>query len=390
MKYFLNLALLFITFNAAAQSNYQNGFIVDKKTNDTVRGFIEYKNPAYTFQTILFKRTKETKEAILCTPADIKAFYIAPFYSYISYEGRVSDNDKEVQLFLEQRLKGNNATLYFNKDDKKTRYFLKEKNASPVELTAAGFTGQLKEVYYKYNTGNNKKLLALESTEFTLASLEDALHIINDDVPEKEYTEATYQFYAGASVAAVFSKAYNVLGRINDIKSTNISPRISVGVSLMHDPNVQKFILRGELSFSYLKPSYSFSYSPNGVNTIDNNTYRYTAFSMAFTPQVIYNIYNSNSFKLFIGAGMAFNLSIYQTNETDYYTITSFAPYTLTPATDYSIKYPPFLVNIPFQAGVQLNHNIEAAVNYSPRLTMGSQTNPKFQSVGVALRYIFK
>src|ERR1700744_3784785 len=90
-KPLLNLALLFIVFNAAAQSNYQSGYII-KNNNDTLRGFINSKDLQTTAKYVEFKKSKDDGPTTKYTPTDIKGAYVAPYYTYISYTGKLSNN----------------------------------------------------------------------------------------------------------------------------------------------------------------------------------------------------------------------------------------------------------------------------------------------------------
>jgi len=416
MKYLLNVSLVFISLNVAAQANYQSGYIVNKN-NDTIKGFISYKNLDFTIQTIQFKRTKEDKTATPYTPADIRGFVIAPYDTYISYSGQVSTNKNRfpdidlnkdttltpAMLFLQQVISGPNATLYTNTDKLKIRFFLKEKNALPVELIYyeygnptertyknSIFTGQLIEIYSKYNTINEAKVHALQSTEFTQGSLENALSIINNNITDKKLRAADVRFFIGASIASVSSTVTNILGEPNTSKSSNIVPKISLGVDLVSNPNVQKFTIRGELSFSYLKPSYTFSYSPNGYNFFDNNTYRFDQYTVSFTPQFLYNVYNSIPFKFFVGIGASVDYSFYNNNVVNYYNLTS----TQKPITETSPSYSPFSDTFTLYTGVILNKSVQLSAFYSPTVTTTANglkgTSLKTQSVGAGIHYIFK
>lgn len=415
MKHLLHLALVLIALNAAAQSNYQSGVIV-KNNNDTLKGFINSKDKQFTINTIEFKQAKEDAEPTVFKPTDVKSFAIAPFYNYISYAGRISNNknfypDIDVQkdttttyasIFLQKVAGGPNATLYQYIDERKTRYFLKGRDSSPVELIyyeygnpsekpqkSAVFLGQLIEMYTRYNGSNDKKITALQSITFTFASLKDALAIINANVTEKNLDPSHTRVFIGASISNVSSSVKGLLQQPNSISATAISPKIGMGFDILTNPDVQKLIFRGEFTLSYFKPSYVFSYSPNGVNTIDNNKYSFSQYSISFIPQVIYNIYSTVKTKFFVGIGASANISAYQNNEVIYYNIASFSPYTLTPAKQ-KVNNSFLGVTLPLQAGFIVNKNIEINIIYTPPVNVVSSSNLTFSSIGAGMHYLFK
>jgi len=409
LKYLLNLTLLLITLNTVAQTSYQRGYVV-VNNKDTIKGFINYNEQK---QLIIVKTAAADKIATSFTPADLKSFFIVPDNKYISYSGRVSNNknhfpdidaDKDTTtsvaaFFLHQVVSGTNVTLYSNTDKLKTRFFYKERNGLPVELLyyqygkpsdnphiIPVYTDQLTELFNRYNTAGKRKLNALQSTEFTQASLEGAFNLINNTVIEDQ-TPPEIKLVIGAGIAAVNATAANLLGYVS-AKNTSISPKIGVALELVTDPDVQKGVFRTELSFSYLKPNFTFSYSPNGVNTIDGNTYSFSQYMISFTPQFLINIYNTAPLKFFVGAGVTINYSIYQNSAINYYTIYSFSPYTLKPATDNSTAYTAMQGSFPIQAGIVLNNTVEVSINYSPKIT--GESNLTFESFGVGVHYHFK
>ncbi len=408
-KHLINLVLVFMTLNAIAQTSYQRGYVV-VNNKDTIKGFINYNEQK---QLIIVKTAAEDKVATSFTPADLKSFFIVPDNKYISYLGRVSNNknhlpdidaDKDTTtsvaaLFLRQGVSGPDVTLYTNADRLKTRFFYKVTNGTPVELLyyqygkasdnphiIPVFTDQLKELFNKYNTAGKKKLNALQSTEFTQGSLEAAFNLINNTVIEDQ-TPPELKLVIGAGIASVTSTADNILGSVN-AKNTSLSPRIGLALEFMGDPDVQKGIFRMELSFSYLKPNFAFSYSPNGLNTINGNSYSFSQYMISFTPQFLINIYNTAPLKFFVGAGVTINYSIYQNSAINYYTIYSFSPYTLKPATDNSTAYSAMQGSFPIQAGIVLNNAVEVAINYSPKIS--GESNLTFQSFGAGVHYRFK
>jgi hypothetical protein len=419
MKYLLYLLLLFTVVNAAAQSNFQTGSVITSK-QDTLTGLIDYNVTDFTLhtmQSIVMKRSANDKAPITYTAADLKSFFVLPDHMYLVYKGRVSNNKNQsvdnkqdtttsfATLFLQRIANGPNATLYVNTDRLKTRYFLQEKNNAPIELlyynyrtptekahTIPVFTGQLTAVYNRYNRANNDELNELKNTAFTQPALISAVNLINNYSPAEE-TRPTYsKFFVGASLSRVNSSTHlsdydNSPGKLSN---TTYSPRVSIGMDMGNNPGMQKATFRLELAFSYFKPKYEFTYSPNGINQVANNVFGFDQYNISFTPQFLYNVYNAKGLKFFVGVGASFYYCIYNNVTVNSYRIISFAPYTLAPHTDNSIKYAALQANVPLQAGLVLNRMVELSVIYSPPVTSGTKAPVNYQSIGIGVHYIFR
>ena len=86
MKYFFQILLLLITGNAIAQSSFKDGYYIDNK-GDTVKGFISYNYRGVTSKSIEFKSKLEDATIKTLDATQIRAFYVAPGTTCISYTG---------------------------------------------------------------------------------------------------------------------------------------------------------------------------------------------------------------------------------------------------------------------------------------------------------------
>ena len=417
MKYFLPFVFTLITANAIAQSNFKGGYIINLR-GDTLKGFINYKYRQQTAETIEFKNTSASTEIKTLKPEDIRAFYVSPGTTCISYSGPLStnknhypDNDVEKDtttivgsVFLQQLLTGANTSLFTNTDQKKTHYFYQEKNSKPIELiyyefassgqqltTIRSFVAQLTILFNKYNGYNNNKLDLLQNVKFTQGDIENAFQIINANQVtylDKHITESG--FFIGGSIVRTLSTVNNIIGVTPNISSVNYTPKINIGYDVYTSPT-NNFLFRGALSFSYLNPSYPFNYISANSNSIPGNVYSFSVITISITPQAIYNFYHTNNLKVFVGAGVSFNFSSYKNDQLKFMQITSFSPYTILQNISYNnFAYPAFQPTFPIEAGVTLNKHLEISFSYCFPVSIQSATTFTPSSMGAGINYLFK
>jgi hypothetical protein len=410
IKHLLSISILFIALNTFSQTIYQSGYII-KNNGDTVKGLIAYKKPNYTIRSIEFKMS-ESGQPTQYGPADLKNIFINPYNYYISYNGLVSNNknyspdmDEErdtttsvASLFLQQVISGPNVTLYANTNNLKTRYFYQEKGKRPVELIyyeyghlheaphkEAVYTGQLSLLYNAYNKYDGAKAHAIENTDFTEGSLENAFTLINGNKTDKKLKSSDIRLFAGVSVASVTSNAsFTVVTLPITSKSNDLSPQINMGVDFIINPDIQKIIFRLGASFAYLKPNFNFTYLPTGNY---NNNYSFRQYVASLVPEVFYNFYNKVNFKLFLSAGVSLNYYIYKNSAVNYYNYTETSTHIPVLFTYTDMQYSTLSVDFPLRAGVVLCKHTQISINYLPSLT--PSPGLKFQSFGMGVNYLF-
>jgi hypothetical protein len=134
---------------------------------------------------------------------------------------------------------------------------------------------------------------------------------------------------------------------------------------------VQRFAFRAELSFSYATPGFNSSVTINDIK--NSEVYSYNQYTISLIPQVLFNIYNKDNFKIYIDAGAAISFSSYTNNQL---TITNGdilkAPY----------KLEPFWTYFPIQAGVTLNKKIEIYISRS-----GYASYTKYDSFSISNQF---
>ncbi len=385
------LYLLLFTFLPAiifAQSNYHAGYVV-KNTGDTVKGYINYREWDVSPTSIEFKTNKTDKNVIQFSTADTKAFQITGLETYIYYKGLLSmdktrfpelpdhfDTTRKVQtVFLRQLATGKYLTLYYLNDYLKTRYFIAETGKEPVELKNYSYYNDDKEVIYvpvykrqlvyeigKFYPEGNKLVNKVEFVKYEQSDLESLINQINN-THNTAKRNSSYRFFVGAAANITQTNFDNINYLSHPESSSTVTPKINVGVDLFGNPDVQKFVFRGELSFTYINPHYTSSESQSYPVVLNTNAdYGFTQYSVGLSPQLLYNIYNADNLKVYLDAGPTVNFSTYTNNRlilkksgaVENNTTTTNKPYTL------NSVWNSFFV----QTGVAVNKKLEFSVTY--------------------------
>jgi hypothetical protein len=387
---------LFIALPSAifAQTNYHGGYIL-KNNGDTLKGYIDYREWSQSPISIDFKLNKADKEIRQFNPLNIKGFEIKDMETYLSYNGLISwDRNhfpdlaekldtvrKPASIFLKLITSGSHLLLYSQTDERKTRYFVAEGNEMPIELKynqyyterhdaieRPFFRGQLIFYINKYIPGNTSLIKQAEEVAFEDDPLERIIYKINGDTTIKvkgRTKQSDFRGFAAGGLSSIQTKYGPAAGR-----GLSASPQFSLGFDKFYNPNVQQLILRASLSIWSLnaKVPYPLSGSPNNILTFDQ-------FTFSITPQIIYNVYNKDNFKVYIGAGASVNFSSYSNIQ--------FSDQTN------SVIYNHFWVNTPLQTGIMINKVWEASFTYAPSTKIASDVSNKIssQSFGLGIKF---
>ena len=387
MRLLFLATLIALSPAAFAQSNYHQGYIV-KNNGDTLKGFIDYREWITSPRYVELKVNKEDKQPLRFRPADVRGFEIVGMETYISFAGMISMNridfehlpmapdtsKKQDTVFLRQVTTGARLTLYYHKDEVKTRYFVARAVGRPAELSyyeyysdanqtrkSAIYQGQLILYINEFDPGNEKLIRKAESSNFEQRDIEGIVDAINNK--GKAVKRKTFnRFFVGIGTNLTNAEIGNIdyePSSMNHIAT--ISPKVSLGLDMFGNPNVQKLIFRAELSFSYIDPKFKYPVTISGVNT--NDSYQFNQYTASVTPQLLFNFYNKDKVKIYIDGGIAFNFSAYGNNkfisQSRYVNILS--PITI----PNPYKFEPYWVNFPLQVGVTLNKKIEFCLSYA-------------------------
>ncbi|TWI97211.1 outer membrane protein with beta-barrel domain [Mucilaginibacter frigoritolerans] len=420
MHFFNRLFLFFFALPlfSLAQSNYKPGYVVTTQ-GDTVRGYINYKQWDQNPTKITFKANLESGDTKTFSVKNSSAFAVSGYENYRSYTVSVSQDLIDIEkvkqqldtttiadtVFLRICTTGKYLTVFSYTDKIKDHFYYLEAGATqPVEL---GYHAYMNEensgiqyvTTYRLQLGNLVRKLNTNSTdkiirEVFIADYKEAdLIKIAEDIngpSSLKFSQPSLggtRWFVGVG-AAVNQLKFDGTGNPfpNSTSSNSISPKITAGLDFFANKNVQRFFIRLEYSFQMNK--YKISSNDNSGFVPSNNTFNFTQYNNSLTPQIILNLYNKESVKVFIGAGVSVNLSAYN----HYQTVTTF-PGTFEPAI-YNNKYPElsgFWASFPLSAGVSFSKKIEVNFHYIPAssLTNYNSFSGAVTSYQFGINYLF-
>ncbi|MFI5187921.1 MAG: hypothetical protein ACHQF0_14420, partial [Chitinophagales bacterium] len=273
----------------AAQPNYKEGYIITN-AGDTIKGFINYREWYSNPDRVQFR--KGTTEAVIeITPSDIKEVTITGVEAYQRFEVTISMNEVRFEklsdatnsgsitktVFLKKLLKGNFLNLYSYTDKIKTRfYIMDQKNDIPQELlltktleemqeqTQAIYRQQLLQYARAYGTYSSKLETKMQSVDYSENSLSKIISQINTSnemtiAADFNKSKNTSYFagigimqaritYDGADLITADRLDANGNPRYKKIATTNISPRLAMGINFFSKLWVHRLSIKTELS----------------------------------------------------------------------------------------------------------------------------------------------
>jgi hypothetical protein len=257
---------------------------------------------------------------------------------------------------------------------------------------ATYFRGQLTYYANQYPAGDDKLIDIIGRAKFNDADLKEIVDRINgfDAKTANKVRRKISRLFAGIGANYTQSQYYTVnyvavsqpgqgdfLGiepAGSTITSGTISPKLNIGLDLFLNPNVQQTIIRTELTAFYVSPKFKLS---------DGKTYTFNQYTASLTPQVVFNIYNKDSFKFYIDGGISLNLSTYSNDKiTDSNSnLVMTKPY----------KLEPYWASFPLQAGFVFNRRIELSFTYiaSAGYTNYSWFSISNRTMGAGVKYLF-
>ncbi|WP_158796953.1 hypothetical protein [Pedobacter sp. L105] len=413
MKRFLVFLLLSAPVLAVAQSNYIKGYIVTS-SKDTLKGYIDYKERGVNPVSFSFKSDLKDKPRVV-ELKDCSAFAIGDIDAYEKYTVDISMSTTDISnlstgldsssrkdiVFLKVLQKGQNVSLFSYRDHLKTRYYLKDReDAVPYELsrqvfydrehagvivTTDKYKRQILMVLRKFNINSLPVERKLESLNYRDNDLSDIVALINHKkAVQSKYSKARFFAGAGLSINKTKYTGQNDLAGPGATNKKSYSPILTGGIDLFGNPAIGKLILRLQVSLQMAKSEVSATTTHTDKPFVDASFTQYLA---TFSPQIIYNIYNTNSLKFFIGGGFDLNLPSYSKNE--YFSLTSFGQ------KNYRDDYETFSslnLSIPFSAGVVLHKNVELSIGYTVPFNITNNGNSyeiQMQKYKVGVSYLF-
>ena len=418
------LILLFLTpLISAAQSNYKPGYVITSK-GDTLRGFVDYKewdtNPA----AISFKAAINDNKAQRFTASDITFFNVTDLESYQRYAEPISTDPTELNhlssgrdssykndvVFFKVLQRGKNLALYSYTDGLKKRFYVGEKpDYTPTELvfrmyyntdaasssadktiTENTYLKQLFAIANRYNVLDEDLINTLQKSQY---SEPDMLKIVSriNNISKNDFVknsgQASFSLFAGAGVSITATtlspSPYLSAGGTS---YTSVLPMVSFGMNVFANPNTRKLVFRVELALSEIK------YQSNYTNKVLPNvpiSYSYNQLAIGIVPQIIYNFYNTENFKIYAGLGVAF--SYYQSSNESFASTDGKTPVSQIIQSNPNLFYT-YNPAVIFKAGVQFSKNwgifadymTPAQVSHDPYFLMN------FSTMQVVVNYFFK
>jgi hypothetical protein len=394
-KYYLIL-LLFTPLFSIAQSNFKKGYVINLK-GDTSLGYINYKewgqNPkSISFKTNLDDVSKQLDATNICGFAidgfeNYKRYILRASLAYVDMQRAPTGIDTTAKIdtvFLRVLQTGKNLTLFSLTDDIKTRFYITDNSRNvPEELIYRvyhdteddshlidnkRFIGQLNACAHHYRMDSPK---LLKQTSRALYTEPDLIYIVsmingNSEQVSEAATSNNIRLFVGASLNSNTLKyTGDVYWANKDKFSTSISPSLSFGFDGFVNPNIGKLFYRLEIGLAM--NSYRVTganYSPLEVSP-SFYTENLKQFTVSFTPQLLYNFYNKESFKVFLGIGASINFSTYPNNQS-IFTTNDYTGTTQTTTTSNFQSVRGLWLSPNAKLGIALNKQIEIYGTYFP------------------------
>lgn len=352
LKSMLLLTCLFVfSPSVFSQENYLPGYVV-KNDNDTVRGFVDYRNWGKNPDKIAFKQSLPDA-SVLYQPADIREFKVKDEI-YVSgivdievspiQVGRLSENAQMIlkadTAFLQTLVKGRKSLLYYKNEAGREYFFI----GSDSGFELLQYKKYLKQVEGQHVVVENKKFIG----QLTLY-LNDCAAILSK-VPETSYnavslTKLFQHYYEHQSEDVLFQrnadKAKSNFGVVAGVSATglkfessgfeylvdggyNSSTKFSAGLfyDIILARNQEKWSVYNELLFT------SFNVEGQYDEISDENYTTVTQTELAYSYLKLNNLIRfkypfGNTF-VFVNAGISNGFAIKETNymkvETRFYT----------------------------------------------------------------------
>lgn len=439
MRSRLSLLLLsfFIPFLLSAQAHYKSGFVVTQP-GDTLKGFINYREWNNNPKEIEFKTSLDAANHQTYTPQDLKSFNIDGYDLYeafavpvsmnkVNYREIIDANDTAAvtsTVFLKTLLKGDRVNLYLYRDKIKERFYLLDKEATvPVELkyqvqVKVGavvdvpiFQQQLNNIAIKYQLyALSQPIQAIAYSKADLLKIARQLNTTHEaDFSSKLTKKSKVRFFVGAGINYTVLRyggenLITVDGMTNSgfdkfkekVITHSYLPRISAGADIYINPELQRLVLRGEISAASTKSETVAIMRYNSFSDKEQqNTYNFSLITISVAPQVIYNLYHNQGFKLYLGTGAAFNYYLNNKNVLNRRPAGTDESFTEEEIINY-VEMKSIGLNLLVRSGIVFRNKIELGLIYinPSRLDNYSKFREggtvRAQSLALTLNYLFR
>lgn len=411
MKRYFLLSMLLIPMLSRAQSNYQKGYVVTIN-KDTLNGFVDYKENANNPKSVSFKTTLNDN-AVSYNSENATAVAIIGLESYERFVVNISQSNARIDklsygedttsirdsVFLKVIQKGENVNLYSYTDDKKTRFYLMEKDAKePEELinntyfaSESGktkvnerFKRQLIALMLKHNlyeVADSRRVAVLRYSKTPI--LKEVSRINGQELVKEK---SSFRFFAGAglSVNKLSYAGESPFNKPGVTQKTSYTPMLTAGVDLLANPNIGRMVYRLELSFLMAKGNITTT-AIDPVYAYQQHTF--DSYGVTLFPQALYNFYNTPALKVYGGLGLGINFVSYKDNQIATHVIRT----NTLRIEENKIQLEPYNIAPALNAGVVIKKKIELFGNYLLSSPISSYTNFNacIQRTNIGVKYIF-
>lgn len=404
--------VLFAPAHLVAQSNFKKGLVVTS-AGDTLKGYIDYQEWLKNPKSISFKPDLSQKAGQAFTPVNSSYFELENLAAYQTYQGMASadrtdfnnipktiDTSKVfVQAFLKVLSKGEHVTLFMLSDEIKVRFFLKENKENNMQelgfrryvdperddkiRASKNYMGQLWLIASNYQVASPGLKRQIELATYTSTDLTKIVEIINKSDKSAIQNKAAvqnYRLFAGAGLNQSTTRMVgkHELAHPEAVNQTSVFPKIIVGADMFLNPQVRRVVLRSEFSLTKTHQKISRQYD----NVSETQEFKQNIFT--FFPQVLYNLYNRENARFFIGSGLSASIVSYPLNY--YLRATSYingATYRLEGENHYLLEK--FWYLVPVKAGLTLRR-LEVAAIYFPPVAITKYHNFVLETKSVHLQ----
>lgn len=317
---------------------------------------------------------------------------------------------KQDTIFLKQITKGKYLSLFYHQDGIKFRLFIAASNEQPLELkylqyysaqnqviSGGNYKGQLTFYINRIGRGSDKLTRLIESASYNQSDFEKIISEANGDGlnTKSSQKKVFFRFFAGAGFNNTKNKLSDgrssisssvMVGPIREVTispqkiavfSSTQSPEINLGIDMFLNKNVQQFIFRTELSLWYSKPRFQYLVYEASINDNYLSSTFFDQYTATLTPQVIFNFYNKDNFKIYIDGGVGLNFSSYSNSKLRIGAVN---------------ELDSFWPNFPVQAGIIINKKLNFSVTYNgytDYTQFGGDDGIKNSSASVGVKYLF-
>ncbi|RWY55850.1 hypothetical protein [Mucilaginibacter gilvus] len=413
MKPFNFTLIVFLLFSitVSAQSNYKPGYIINAQ-NDTVKGFVDYKEWGRNPKQVLFKTTTANLPQKITTSV-ANGFGVDGLEYYNRAVVKVSTSPVEIAklsrgidttyitdtVFLKVIVSGNKLTFYKLTTDIKPVFYISDKQAKEItalnqyiylssesgELIKANpYTNQLLSLAETLQPDNKNLYASIDQTKYDEGELTRIIVKLNGSVSQQTViNNLGSRFFIGVVGLSNKLKFSGASGPFSDGKSaTSFSPAVSAGIDFFTNKNTRAMIVRLEGMVSIT--SYKIG-EPQGGST-PARSLNFKQLSASIIPQILYNFYSTEKLKVFANAGIGvnyyhYNKYFYTISDADFINSKEGFP-----------EFENFQVIIPLSVGVEFNERVQIYSGYIIPTTLTNYISwgAKITAIQAGVRYLFK